>query len=1530
MKIASGITSGCLICIALSWGVPSTAQDNVSSLGDITQAAGLESADSVGDDPSAVQRSPLSIRVVSDGSDTTNPDTLQIVPVTADTIQRAVDSGEYVLFYRANLHRLSSNGQVRTGIELPSVTAAAAARYSAVLTDNSLIRGTLHLQLNASKDVNSRVLGQTNLSELEFQVDGRPVASAALSDGRLSLLPDGEITELEATWSARGVRNSDGILFELQLPPATVTELQVETAADIHITSPNAVVWSESNAGRLTWFLSPRSSHTVTFLCQPVSTAADSYEMSAVAVDTTLTVAGKTIFAEWTFVVPPELDDSSATVTFSGNCHITDVASQSGRRHIWRLSGESSRQLIVSGLRAGGTVVIHGSSDAEHHGGLVLPLLTKAQQQLSEDTGPVLPLRSTGLRLVVTRGLAVRRLDLEGLYQQDVSFNSAGEQVIELRQLDVDASGAIHVLPSTAPLRQKLLIHRHPETPELVTVYAELEPCSDNDDVYKAEWDISGPWRPVSVDDIRTNLPVYLRVRPSDDRTSDQLQIEFRSAATSFQPAWLRIEFRSTQAVTPLKSSLPVLVNDEYPTVGNWILDSDAVPFATNGPMKVVTDIAAELQNEFAWTMLDISEPEELQMTKTDRLLPVSADPVVSQTVIQDAVLNYELQLTEIQLIENLQIRLDPTEQLPGAVVLVFPKGIDLKSDGPATTGILSKTGRLTNDQWQEWLLSFPATRTDDSVHTFNLRAVRPLASAEFAAIPRLPNDSGVSLTVRSSTATAGEFANIALVTGEPDSSDFESLVLQPGNPVMVPKFGSQFRIRFSRTSDKKPFLGVRGTAWFAASPEPDGEKCECFADLVVSRTGSVEAEYMAVKWAEATDIRIYIDNQPVIYPVKESVTRILLPKNQTTTGVRILWTSPLTETGRVIRSGTITLPTFESDVNVDLAHIVQLPPDVYASSLSTSGISDGSNLGVHDWCQIVTENTPVRDFMMRWRLAEQSGAARTFCSTENGQIHVSMVSRRSTYCGAILVFWCVVIGSRFFARLRLRTVAVLMVTGTVLSVFAGPLGSSLLFGSNFGLAVCLLIRKCWQPANNPGNQVLPEGDRHRAVVSIPSAASAAIALLLTGQTPLPADLPPVLVNEEVQTTLPFVYVRRNILPAVEGVVEADVRVLGVEAHVRVEQEGGAEITVNATVASPLTGHASTFSLPTASATLTDCSLDDVQVSPSRGPRGNPQLVIPVQSDVNESTTAENGWYRHTIKYTLRTNVRPAPGHYNIRVPLPFSVRSQVTLETIDDQVLTAGLVEPYGMLAVPEASGLVEFPPQYNRGSLDISIETRNSQSKSSEVACLATVICRAELSYSETKLICRYQLTSRQQLPTELILSPVPGYEPVDVLSREGVPLQLARIDGRQVVQGSPDQLADFHVSWEAKNAEMTVDRLIPAAALHAPERCSVRRILIGVEASNPLEVEAVAISGQKLIESHPGEEERKSLELTRTDEVYEIGSIPDDIHLKLRMRTTRQTAQLTSRITADVDEISWSCHCDIQTTGPEIFRQCIQVQS
>ena len=97
------------------------------------------------------------------------------------------------------------------------------------------------------------------------------------------------------------------------------------------------------------------------------------------------------------------------------------------------------------------------------------------------------------------------------------------------------------------------------------------------------------------------------------DRTSDQLQIEFRSAATSFQPAWLRIEFRSTQAVTPLKSSLPVLVNDEYPTVGNWILDSDAVPFATNGPMKVVTDIAAELQNEFAWTMLDISEPEELQ-----------------------------------------------------------------------------------------------------------------------------------------------------------------------------------------------------------------------------------------------------------------------------------------------------------------------------------------------------------------------------------------------------------------------------------------------------------------------------------------------------------------------------------------------------------------------------------------------------------------------------------------------------------------------------------------------------------------------------------------------------------------------------------------------------------------------------------------------------------------------------------------------------------------------------------------------------
>ncbi|MCH2203705.1 MAG: hypothetical protein MK102_17185 [Fuerstiella sp.] len=1532
MKLTPGITSICLICITLSWGAPSTAQENVSNVSDTIEAVSPESANSVVDSSEVqtggVQSGPSRIRPDVKESRTTNPETLQVVPVTGDTIQRAVESGDYVLFYRANLHRLLLDGYKHVDIGLPPVATLATARYRAELTEDMLSNGTLIVQLNATADVDSCVLGQTNLRELEFRFDGHPVASAALSDGRLSLLTGAEATQLEATWTASGIRTSDGTLFELQLPPAIVTELQIQTASDIRITSPNAIVRSESVADRRVWSLSPRASHAVTFLCQPVENSTDSHEMSTVAVDTTFNVSSKTVFAEWTFVVPPELDDSSVRVTVSDNCHITDVVSQSGRRCTWSLAGESSRRLIVSGLQTGGTIVIYGTSDADRHGSLVLPLLAAAQQLSNEETGPAVSLRSTGLRLVVTRGLAVHHLDLVGLYQEEVSFNSAGEQVIELRQFDVDAAATIHVVASTAAVRQKLLIHRRPDTPERVTVYAELEPCSDNDDVYKTEWNISGPWRPVSVYDMRTDLPVYSRVRPSDDGTSDQLQVEFRSAATSSQPAWLRIEFRSTQAVTPLMSSLPILINERYRTTGNWILASEAAPFLTNAPTEAVTDIVTKLQNEFGWTMVDISEPELLQMTKTADLLPATAGPSVPETAIYNAILTYELQLTKTQLIENLQIQVDSSEQLPESIILLFPEGIDLQLDSPASASVLSATGRLTNDYWQEWLLALPAARTSGETQTFNLRATRPLANVEFAAIPRLPNASGISLTARNITAMAAEFSNVALVAESSDDGDLENLPLQPGNQVMVGKVANQFRIQFTPTSERKPFLGIRGTAWFAVSPEDGGGTCQCFADLVVSRTGAVED--VAVQWPEATNIRIYMDDQPVEVPVTDSTIRILLPKNQTTTGIRILWTSPVSETGLITPAGVITPPQFDADVKVDLSHIVQLPPGCYAVPSSKPGLSDRSNMDLRGSLQLATVNTPVKDFLMRWRLAEQLGAGRSLISTENGQIHVSMVSRRLMYCGAILVFWGVIIGSRVFARLRLRTVAVLMLTGFVLSVFAGPLISSLLFGFNSGLGVYLVFLTGRQLLKNSGDQVLLTRDHQPAVGSIPSAASAALALLLTGQAPLPSDLPSILINEEARTTLPFVYIRRNLLPAADGAAESEVRVLNVAAHVRVEQGGGSEITVRATVANRLTGHASEFNLPTGSATLTDCSLDHGAVSPSRGPLGNPQLRIPVQTDALASTNNDNGWERHDVNYTLRTNVRQALGHYNIRVPLPFSARCQLTLETVDDQVLTARLAESSGTRAVSsDVPGVMAFPMQYNRGPLDISVETRNSLAAASETVCVAAVTCRAELSDSGTKLICRYQMTSQQRLPTELILLPVPRYQIGDVLSKDGLELQLIQTDGRQIVRGSPEQLADFYVSWEATKEEMTVDRLIPAAALRAPERCLARRILIAVQASDPLEVDSVVIAGGKLSESHPGEEVRESLELTQTDQVFEIGSIPDDIHLKLRKRTTRQTAQVTSRIIADVDQLSWSIHCDIETTGSEIFRQRIQVQ-
>ena len=399
------------------------------------------------------------------------------------------------------------------------------------------------------------------------------------------------------------------------------------------------------------------------------------------------------------------------------------------------------------------------------------------------------------------------------------------------------------------------------------------------------------------------------------------------------------------------------------------------------------------------------------------------------------------------------------------------------------------------------------------------------------------------------------------------------------------------------------------------------------------------------------------------------------------------------------------------------------------------------------------------------------------------------------------------------------------------------------------------------------------------------------VALVLTGQAPPDSDDPPVLINEEAQATSPFVFVRKDLLPTAADPLESDVRVLDVAAQVHVEQGGGTEVSVDATVACRLTDHTARFTLPVETATLTKCSLDGTRIAPVSGPQGRPQVRIRTPP-LHETTGIESPseWVQYQVSYTLRTEVTRASRRFNVRVPLPFSVRSQLTLDTVGDHIHTARLSDSESLSV---ESSQVTFPVQYNRGPLDIVIETQLSHSDVSETSSSTTVICRAETMENHTTLTCRYRLTAEQPALRELFVPRIAGFQAGSARSHLGTPLQLSVSEDFLVLRGSQEELSDVQVTWESPEERMTVDRVIPSSALATPVGCTADRILLAVQAPAPLHVQAAVLAGTHLSEVNPGDDERTLFQLTANDQVFAVDSLPDDIHLRLGMQTTRRVA-------------------------------------
>ncbi len=1469
--------------------------------------------------------------------------------VSLKEIRQAVSSGEFVARTADEIARLLNvDGMLSTDVIRPPQVRRA--EYTARLNKNQLVAGTVLLQLYDRPSDQSVILGQTNLEELEFRAGDTEVPLAALSDGQLSLLTSNDdYSEFNGTWQASGRPGPEGMSFELRLPESSICQIRILTPAGVSVRSPGAVVRSERVGEEMAWDLFPDSGRPVSIVCSSAEERLAQTKDSIAAVDSTFRVTEQSVLFNWAMVIPPHLAGAEVSLNLPDRCQIASVSGDSGSVMLWEVRHGERPALVLKNVAGAQTVIVHGESSQAAGVYQGLPLLNQGAWKHADGRAAALLVRSTGIRMVIARHLAIDDLQLNGLYQQEVSFPSNGDQIVELRQFAVDATALVKLVASRSTARQDMLIDHPLESSGEVSVYVEIEPRSGR--MYDAIWNLAGPWKPTAVTDLRSKESLYFSADPDPETGDQKLAIALRTFAGVNQSSQLRIRFRSTEAVRPDSFSIPILSNPQYRTSEYWILSSVGTEYPDHVRATVMSEAGSVVEQRFPWLTDYVLIDSTRELVQTP---PVSArvnqhEELEETTVHAQA--DYAIQLADDRIVENVRLRLTSENSLPRSVIVVFPSGVDVQVADRESAVQISRTSRRTGDGDREWLLTLPVGRRLNNSMTISLKASRPENAAEFAAVPRLPGVLDTSMTARIVTGADSAGLRVALIADSANDDAAASTILEAGQAVLISAPESRMRLRVTRDHTAAEFLGVRGQLYcFFNSAEGTG-RCRFLADLVVSRSGPVES--LPVQWAESPDARFYVDDQEIWCPPGEKTSNVLLPADQPTCRLRILWTGETTFSGWLHQSARVMLPRFEGADTSNMISQVQIAADETSMSRSIGWVTPSPDDVGGTLDLVASEATPgpVRDFLIRWRLTEQQGARRTIIRNVDGFLEFRVTGLRTLWFGALVMFCCVLLLRTGITSLRVRSQVFLLLSGFLLAAFGGLETRWWLSGANVGLAVVVCGQLFREPALR-GLKRMHSADIQQDGSNAPAVVASLLAVMLTGQAPPILETPAILIPQELKSGDSTVFVRKRLvndgLADLQG--DSQVRVATVDAQIQIAADGISQMTIRATVSSRRDQVPLRFVLPIEDATLTDCFVDGERVAPISSQTGRPAVLIPATTagDRNETATGDTTksglrefpdiaadsqtWQSNVIEYVIRSRMDVAAARMNLRVPLPCSARCRISLEAAGDLVRS---IRQLGKAAIQEdvdQPGRYEFPLLFNQGSVDLTIESNRPPTTDDNSRAVVALTCLAEIDFGKARqrLQCRYQLKSLSQSPlaSELRIPEVPGFRLLECRGPDGQPMRTQAIDGLLQVGDGTAPVEEFDVTWEAQLEPTIADYTVPASALMPPAECSAQRVLIGLRVVEPFEASPALAENPDLVAVTLTDEEYSGLNLNRADRIFEVDAGAGDIPLPIVLKTDLQRVDITQQVVAGVDEVSINCRCDIRSGGSRIFRQRLHV--
>jgi hypothetical protein len=489
--------------------------------------------------------------------------------------------------------------------------AVSRAVYSARLVDMTRLSGRLHFEVDEdtiAENDGAMSLGGTSLLDLLFANGDRSLLPGNDSHNQLFLLVDQGIEHVTGTWSATGSSNGKSTVFRLDLPRASIAQMELATPADVVVTSGNALVLGPERitnatgdasvppgATELGWRLFPNSATRMTIACRrrdstglPVPLIVNGFSAAHV-------INGDTLESRWSFSVPSFGSEALLiSCRVPSRTRVTEVRINDSASTEWTVRQDAASQVLTVRIPRwtnASSVSLSAVSVLRDLDSVEIPFLTPthwrsgnqagpaavgaavltgepedapgSEQSNQQPDGPLMFALST-FTLAIPAGMNLEHWELMGVQERDVSVNSDGKRLFQMTRIAPSAK-AVARIAVTAPriTDSVLVISSASDRTSTVTCMVHVH-CEDAAAV-QLDWPVARGWRPVSARYASNSQALYFEhLSAPISQTASLLVVHLPEALEPGAHRILEFEFQVTQGQPGRLADIPILSNPRY------------------------------------------------------------------------------------------------------------------------------------------------------------------------------------------------------------------------------------------------------------------------------------------------------------------------------------------------------------------------------------------------------------------------------------------------------------------------------------------------------------------------------------------------------------------------------------------------------------------------------------------------------------------------------------------------------------------------------------------------------------------------------------------------------------------------------------------------------------------------------------------------------------------------------------------------------------------------------------------------------